>query len=753
MLFYEVYENLFTGTLPSYTYSTELRYFVMSSNFVMSTIPQDIFTRSPRVFFITMDENLITGTIPGTFGKFSTINQISLSSNFLSGTLPDLQDNKFMVVLDVSLNKLHGSIPSSLSSLHYLEELFVQYNAFKGEVSSFLNSTSQRELVNVDVSGNEFTGTVPESVFIDCRKLESFAASSNCFQGTISEEICQSYTLLSLSLDGLTTSNNCKKELFPGLPYLNGFTVSHFIQGTIPACLFEMPKLQLLHLSGNSLTGSIAQDLNISASLQDLSLSHNSLTGTIPPSIQLKTWENLELSYNKLSGTLSSDFAMPSINGAISLEVNRLSGDVPTSLVAFNNTDILSGNIFSCNFLQSNLPQSDPDASNYSCGSDSVNNVLYTWLGAIICIPLLVMTLMKANDWSRSSSESSMREELTRVARQLKVWEAALRQDDNRVSLTRLSIYFSEVRKGTLRLMVYCMLILIPLYSVLKVYSSSYSVEYAWSISAMLMNGEAAAIALFGALAIFAMLYVRTLKGVVMKLNIRMPKEKKKKETSRHESRESCWDSLIIYSLIFIANLLIMAMADFSYVYIAISFNSLAVAFAALGLALFRLLENYVLLWSAIPLASSMIMKMKKCCGEALGTKMDHSSGKMKTPLEYTVADISFLENLTLFNNIIIPGLAIVFILTDCFYNALFAAVNVQSSYYYNSCYQYTPVLGLTHICQTLESFVHYSPPYIYSYQCSSKIVINYVPVYVLMFILAGIVIPSLKIGLKVLRG
>ncbi len=114
------------------------------------------------------------------------------------------------------------------------------------------------------------------------------------------------------------------------------------------------------------------------------------------------------------------------------------------------------------------LPQSDPGASNYSRGSDSVNNVLSTWLGAIIFLPLLLMLLLKANVQARSSletskRESSMREELTGAVSKLNAWKTALRQDDNRVNLTRLSIYFSEVRQGTLRLTAYCMLILNPL--------------------------------------------------------------------------------------------------------------------------------------------------------------------------------------------------------------------------------------------------------------------------------------------------
>eukprot|EP01040_Poterioochromonas_malhamensis_P005458 gene5458-5858_t len=49
--------------------------------------------------------------------------------------------------------------------------------------------------------------------------------------------------------------------------------------------------------------------------------------------------------------------------------------------------------------------------------------------------------------------------------------------------------------------------------------------EYAWSVSAMLMNGETAAILLFCALIILVILYTAVLKTIVKRLNRRMPKD------------------------------------------------------------------------------------------------------------------------------------------------------------------------------------------------------------------------------------
>jgi hypothetical protein len=88
------------------------------------------------------------------------------------------------------------------------------------------------------------------------------------------------------------------------------------------------------------------------------------------------------------------------------------------------------------------------------------------------------------------------------------------------------------------------------------------------------------------------------------------------------------------------------------------------------------------------------------------------------------------------------------FILPDCFYNALFAAPDVASYYSFDQCAQYILPVNVGRECNVETQTLSYSPPYIYSYQCSSKVIINYASVYILMFIMASL-IPLMKLGLK----
>ncbi len=751
---YEVYANYFSSTLPSFLNSFQMFYFVATHLYLSSSIPNDFLVNANNnLFYIGLTSTLLSGTLPAVIGHFYQLNQLLLAHNEFIGTLPILSNVTKLVVLDVSFNRLTGRVTSSLRDLVYLKQIFVQNNAFTGRIEGFVNATRQKRLVNIDVSANELTGTLPYQIFTEVENLNTFSATSNCLSGSIPVEICESNSLVSLSLDGLSTSNNCKQVLFPGLPFFTGFTVSQFIEGTIPSCLFNMPNLQLLHLSGNGLKGTIAEQFPKNTSVTYLSLSHNSLSGFIPEEIQLRSWNVLDLSYNKLTGTLSDSFAPTYSESSIFLEVNRLSGIIPSNLVNnASDVNILSGNIFTCDFLGNNLPPSDPDAENYSCGSDNVNNVLYGWIGVIFFAPFLAFAFIRLT----KSELASLKEVIQLSYNRWGKWRATLRENQEHVHLVRLSIYFSEVRRGTLALTIYCIFILLPLFSILKIYSSSYSIEYAWSVSAMLMNGETAAILLFFALIILVILYTTVLKTIVKRLNRRMPKDHYRNnsisstaESVRSVISENNMETYLVYSGVSLLNLIVMVAVDFSYVYIVISYDTIISTLAALGLALFRLGTNHLLLWHALPITKKLLARVKGISRKK--NSDDGSAIPLHLSADYSAKDISFLENLTLFNNIIIPGIAIVFILPDCFYNALFAANQVTSSYQYEICYQQAAYSDYTHLCSTYDSIVTYSPPFIYSYQCSSKIIMNYVPVYVLMFIIAGIFIPLLKISLKVI--
>jgi Leucine-rich repeat (LRR) protein len=760
---YEAYDNYFTGSLPHYSRNgSKLTYFIAGHNYLSGHFPFNFFSNCSELYYLSVGLNFLTGAIPSNLNHFRLLNQLNFSSNFLTGSIPEfLGELKRTSVIDFSNNEFTGTVPQSIRNLHYLQQFFLQENSLGGELASTLNSAAHLPfLENLDFSNNQFTGTIPAYIFRNLTSLQGFALSSNCLDGYIPEEICESPSIATLTLDGLTTAPNCRNYIFPGITVFNAFIVKHFMQGSIPPCLFEIPTLQLLHLSGNGLTGTIPNNVTLKSSFVDLSLSHNLLSGTIPGQFQTKLWANLDLSYNKLTGTLNDDFG--GLNeprfGSLYLDVNRLSGGVPSSTLNLSTLSILDGNIFDCNLDRSSLPKHDSDFLQYSCGSDNVNYVLYLWLILAFTIPcgsILVYGYFHSLFTSPKSS-------IQNIWKTIESWRHAVRHGNNfQPNLFKLSLFFQEVRSSAMYLTLYCLLILLPVFIILKGFFASYQIEYIWEVSGILYSGEQAAITLFFFLIIFVLLFYYLVMRIFLNTkelfnntnylvsSEALPEvEGKVTDSEKLKRRRSVISTdpkqvYGIYSLIFVVNLFIMSVADFSYVYIVVNFNSTVVNFAAFGLAVFRIVSNHLLLYYSIPLGFQLLNYSKE--------KLHFTSNVLNLHKHYFTKDVRFLQNIMLFNNIIIPGLAIIFILPDCFYNALFAASEVTSFYTYAFCYQNIDVDEAGRICHRQDEFFSYSPPFIYSYQCSSKIVFNYVPVYILLFSIVGLFIPLMKLTIRFL--
>ena len=168
-------------------------------------------------------------------------------------------------------------MPISLADVSSLTELFVHDNILSGNLINVFNGSHQSMLTTVQLSNNHFTGELPEQLFLS-KSLQAMSAVSNCFHGTIPSSICINDNLMSLALDGLVCASSCQTKILPGIS--SSYVSSRSVTGGIPDCLWSMPKLSILHLSGNRLTGTLPSgDKILSSSLKDLSLSYNLLTG------------------------------------------------------------------------------------------------------------------------------------------------------------------------------------------------------------------------------------------------------------------------------------------------------------------------------------------------------------------------------------------------------------------------------------------------------------------------------------------
>ncbi len=93
------------------------------------------------------------------------ISELNLSSNRLSGSIPpEVENLKDLKSLNLSNNNLSGTIPAELGNLTKLESLQLQRNQLEGEIPSALFSQHETLYREINLSFNKLSGSLPLSL-------------------------------------------------------------------------------------------------------------------------------------------------------------------------------------------------------------------------------------------------------------------------------------------------------------------------------------------------------------------------------------------------------------------------------------------------------------------------------------------------------------------------------------------------------------------------------------------------------------
>lgn len=145
------------------------------------------------------------------------------------------------------------------------------------------------------------------------------------------------------------------------------------LQGTIPAEIANLDRLEGLSLTRNSLTGQVPNQLASLTLLIELRLSQNKLSGELPRGLSdLENLEILNLSDNLLTGILPSWLVNLSSLRVLILKGNQLSGEIPAWLG--NMRSLYSLGLGANNFTGS-IPEELGDLSNLNSLSLYENNL------------------------------------------------------------------------------------------------------------------------------------------------------------------------------------------------------------------------------------------------------------------------------------------------------------------------------------------------------------------------------------------
>ena len=218
--------------------------------------------------------------------------------------------------LDLSYNRLSGTLPPEIGDLTELRVLYLQYNRLSGTIPLEIGSLTQlRELL---LYRNDFSGTIPLEIG-GLTKLIELDLSYNDLSGTIPPEIGNLVHLNQLFLE------------YSGL------------SGAIPPEIGNLRALTLLWLQGNELSGSIPPELGNLTILATLRLYDNELTGSIPDEVGgLTGLERMYIHNNLLSGDIPDEFGDLVNLNELWMGGNDFSGPFPVPLTRLPSIDRLA---------------------------------------------------------------------------------------------------------------------------------------------------------------------------------------------------------------------------------------------------------------------------------------------------------------------------------------------------------------------------------------------------------------------------
>ncbi|KAF8765885.1 hypothetical protein HU200_008065 [Digitaria exilis] len=240
--------------LSSLTSCRQLQGLWLDTNKLQGIIPGFIKNMSESLEELVLAENQLTGSIPLEMGNFTNLSVLIMHKNLLSGNIPDTLGKNLqnLAILGLYENKLSGEIPKSIGKLERLTELYFQENDLTGHIPASLAGC--RSLLILNLSCNRLHGSIPMELFSISTLSLALDLSYNKISGEIPSEIGQCLLLDSLNME-VNLLNGSIPDTFISLRGITEIDLSRNLSGIIPSFFETFSTLKILNLSFNDLEG------------------------------------------------------------------------------------------------------------------------------------------------------------------------------------------------------------------------------------------------------------------------------------------------------------------------------------------------------------------------------------------------------------------------------------------------------------------------------------------------------------------
>ncbi|KAJ4884345.1 receptor like protein 11 [Raphanus sativus] len=296
--------NTFQGPFPGWICTHKgLLFLDLSNNLFNGSIP--LCLRNSIVSFtdLILHNNSFSGTLPDIFAKATKLRSFDVGSNQLEGNLTkSLINCKSLELVNVENNKIEDKFPSWLGSLPSLHVLILRSNEFYGSLYHPHVSIGFQSLRVIDVSHNDFTGTLPRHYFSNWREMNTLTEEFEDYMINLVNDSKDYYFQIYFSVEmvnkGVETRFERIRQDFRAIDFSG-----NRISGSIPTSIAYLKELRLLNLSGNAFTSNIPRSLANLTKLETLDVSCNNLSGQIPQDLgKLSFLSYMNFSHNLLQG-------------------------------------------------------------------------------------------------------------------------------------------------------------------------------------------------------------------------------------------------------------------------------------------------------------------------------------------------------------------------------------------------------------------------------------------------------------------